>query len=258
MNLTDTHAVVTGASSGIGAAIARELSARGARVTLLARRRELLEGVAAELPGAAHVVACDLAAGDPAAWIPESETALGPIDLLVNNAGVQVIGPTAEVDADAGERSLQLNLAVPLRLVRALLPGMLARGRGAIVNVASMAALTPTPGMTYYNAGKSGLAGASEALRAELRTTPVGVVTVYPGIIETDMGRAGLDAYDDSKLVAMQPRGTEPELARVVAEAVERGRGRVVYPRVYELARLMPNLSRWLTGRFAPALADPR
>lgn len=256
MDPTGQHAVVTGASAGIGEAIARELARRGMRVTLVARREDALERLAAELGDGARALAVDLTR-DPADWLARARELHGPVDLLVNNAGVQVIAPSEAVDVTAGERSLLLNLQVPLRLTRAVLPAMLARGRGAIVNVASMAALAPTPGMTYYNASKAGLAGASEALRGELRGRGVNVVTVYPGIIETDMARAGLAAYERSPGLSLQPRGDAAVLARRIADAVEGGRARVIYPRLYVLARWFPTITRWVMDRFSPPLKLP-
>lgn len=251
------HAVITGASSGIGAALARELSAHGIAVTLVARRRALLDALADELPGPAHVAVCDLA--DLAAatdWLTEAAGELGPIDMLVNNAGLQVIGRTAEIDVARGEQSMAINLLAPLRLIRAVLPGMLQRGRGAIVNVASLAALAPTPRMAYYNASKAGIAAASESLRGELLDGPIDVVTVYPGIIETAMGKAGLAAYRQHWSLALQPRGTEAELARRMRRAVERGEARVIYPGVYRMARWLPGITRLIMDRFTPDLSD--
>lgn len=251
------HVAITGASAGIGEAIAREMSAAGASVTLVARRRAAMERLAERLPGNAHVAVCDLSRLDDAAsWLTDAETALGAVDMLINNAGVQVIGPTADIDVHRGEMSLAVNLLSPLRLVRAVLPGMLARGRGAIVNIASLAALAPTAGMTYYNASKAGIAAASEALRGELQDTPIEVVTVYPGIIETDMGKAGLAAYSSGRALSLQPRGTVDVLARKVRRAVVRGEPRVIYPGVYRFARWFPGLTRLLMDRMTPPLHD--
>lgn len=250
------HVLVTGASAGIGDAIARAFAARGDSVTLVARRAEKLEALAAALPTEAHVVVADLS--DPEACaecVEAAEQALGPVDVLVNNAGVQVIAPTGQVDVARGEMSLRLNVFSPLRLTRLTLPGMLERRRGCIVNIASMAALAPTPGMTYYNASKCGLAGASEALRGELRGTGVNVVTVYPGIIgDTDMAKQGLEAYQTTWMERLQPRGTSPGLARRVVTAVERGRGRVIYPWFNALARWFPGTTRWVMDTFTPKL----
>jgi short-subunit dehydrogenase len=259
MDLKQKHVVVTGASAGIGRALALELARAGARLTLVARRRVALERLAAEIEEEALseplVLAVDLSEGDDG-WLDEAREHAGPIDVLINNAGVQVIAPTHSVDVRTGERLLELNLRVPLRLTRRVLPSMLARGEGGIVNVASMAALAPTPGMTYYNAAKAGLGGASEALRGELRDSGVDVVTVYPGIIETDMARAGISRYEPSALLRMQPVGDADVLARLVRRALERRRARIVYPRVNVLARFFPTLTRWVMDRFTPRLAS--
>jgi short-subunit dehydrogenase len=247
-----SHVAITGASSGIGEAIAREYLRRGARVTLVARRRALLEGIAACAPGRAHVVARDL--GDPAeaaSWLPAAEAALGPIDVLVNNAGVNVVGRTAAIAWDEIDAVLRLDLVAPLRILRAVLPGMIERGGGAVVNIASVAALAPPPGMFAYSAAKGGLAAASESLRAELRGTGVRVVTVYPGPIPTDLGLAAAKRMKETLGTRLMPWGTSAELARRVADAVDRGCPRVVYPRFYGLSRWFGPLARWVTDRGA-------
>ncbi len=254
------HVVITGASSGIGAALALELArAPGARLTLVARREDLLRQVAARAGVQTHVVSRDLSATEHMTdWLEGAEADLGPVEVLVNNAGVQVIGPLAAADPVEGERSLRVNLHAPLRLARAVLPGMLARGRGTIVNVASMAALAPTTGMSYYNAAKAGLAAASEALTGEVRRRGVHVVTVYPGIIPgTDMGRGGLARYESTRLLSLQPTGTPEGLARAVREAIERRQRRVIYPRVNALARWLPAPTRWFMDAFTPPLREP-
>jgi short-subunit dehydrogenase len=250
------HVVVTGASSGIGRAIAVRYAAGGADLTLVARRKERLEELAAEVSTKCHVVAADLSTPETATdWIAGAEKALGPIDVLVNNAGVQVIAPTAEVDVEYGEMSLRLNLLTPLRLTRAVLPSMIERGAGAIIDVASMAAIAPTPFMTYYNASKAGIAAASEALRGELRGTGVHVVTVYPGIIpSTDMGEKGLAKFEHSSMLGLQPTGTPEKLADLIHRAVERRHARVIYPRMNVFARWFPSTTRWLMDRFTPNL----
>ncbi|MEZ4240594.1 MAG: SDR family NAD(P)-dependent oxidoreductase [Myxococcota bacterium] len=247
------HVVVTGASSGIGEALARAWAAAGADLTLVARRRDRLEALAASLPVRTHVAAHDLADPEHAAdFLPEAEAALGPVDVLVNNAGLQVVGRTHLVDVAAAERSVLTNLLAPLRLIHAVLPGMLARDAGTIVNISSMAALAPTPGMTWYNAGKAGFAAASEALRGELRDTKVRVVTVYPGIIgDTDMARAALDHYQ-GLVVRLQPSGTAEQLAHVVRRAADRGAARVIWPRANALARHFPAATRTLMDALSP------
>lgn len=249
------HVVVTGASVGIGEAFAREFKKRGATLSLIARRKDKLAALAQELGGDVTVIGADLV--DPKAAqaaLVQAESERGPVDVLVNNAGVQIIAPAAETDPDAGEDLLDLNVATPLRLIRHALPSMLARGSGTIVNVASMAALSPVPGMLYYNASKGGLANASEALRGELWGTGVNVVTVYPGPVHTDMGTKGIAKYEQSAAAGLAPWGTSDELARLVVRAVELRQARVIYPRAYSVSLLFPNISRWFSLKFAPRL----
>jgi short-subunit dehydrogenase len=249
------HVAVTGASAGIGEALVRAWAARGASVTLIARRNDRLEQIAREVSGKTYVHAADLRSPESAtAWIAPAEEALGPIDVLVNNAGVQHVEPTEKAAPENGEELLRLNVLTPMRLTLAVLPGMLARRSGTIVDIASMAALTPMPGMYYYNAAKGGLAVASEGLRGELYGTGVHVVTVYPGPVDTDLGRAGYAKYEPTLAVRLSPQGTCEGLARLVIRAVERRRARVIYPRLYAVTLLFPQLSRWVTGRFSPPL----
>ena len=252
------HVIVTGASSGIGAAIAREFARSGAQVTVVARRREKLDALAREFPERMHVIARDLSdPHDCVDWIADAERAHGPIDVFVNNAGVQEIQPLDEMAPANIERVLQLNLHVPLRLSNAVLPAMLARKSGTIVDVASISAFAPTPGITVYSASKAGLAAASEALRGELRNTGVHVVTVYPGIIgDTEMGEAGLEKMQSQATVQMVPQGKASELARRVRIAVERKRARVIYPYSMVVSRWFPVLTRSFIDRFTPDIRN--
>jgi len=249
------HVAITGASVGIGEALARAFAAKGASLSLVARRKDKLEALAAELSASNKVFVYEADLSIPeraAAFVAPAEKALGPIDVLVNNAGVQHIEPTDIADVDGGEKLLRLNVATPLRLTCAVLPGMISRGRGTIVDLASMAALTPMPGMFYYNASKGALANASEGLRGELRGTGVHVVTVYPGPVDTDMGRAGLQKYEPTLATRLSPVGDAHELARLIVRAVEKKKARIVYPRSYAVALLFPRISRWFTARFSP------
>ncbi|MGZ6143653.1 MAG: SDR family NAD(P)-dependent oxidoreductase [Myxococcales bacterium] len=255
------HIAITGASSGIGAALARELGQPETQLTLVARRRELLEEVAGPLreKGArCRLVQHDLSRPAQAAgWIAGAEQELGPIDVLINNAGALLVAPTAEIDVERAEATLLLDLLTPLRLIRAVLPAMVARRSGCIVNIASMAALAPTPGMTWYNAAKGGLAAASESLGGELRKTGVHVVTVYPGVVDTALARAGVGAYE-GRLTALIPKGDAATLARLVRRAVEKRQERVIYPLLpYALARWFPGSTRFLLDHFTPAARSP-
>jgi short-subunit dehydrogenase len=247
------HVAITGASSGIGEALAREFSAAGASVSLIARRKDLMSTLAASLKTPTFVKSVDLLdTQNSTAWIAEAEAALGPIDVLINNAGMQIVGPVEETSPDQGEAVLKLDLLTPLRLTIAVLPSMIRRKSGTIVDIASMAAIAPTPGMYHYNAAKGGIAAASEALRGELKGTGVHVVTVYPGPVVTAMAEASFVQYGESARRA--PTGTTQGLARLVRYAVEKKRARVIYPRIYAFLRHFPALTRAITDLVTPRL----
>ncbi len=248
------HAFVTGASSGIGEAVVRTFARAGYDVTLVARREAELSRVAASLPeGVRHqVLVADVTELDALDDLVErAEDGLGAIDVLVNNAGLQIVAPTAEVaDADA-ERLLRVNVMAPFRLTRAALRRMIPRARGTIVDVSSMAALAPTPGMYDYSASKAAIAAASECLRAEVRRHGIHVVTVYPGPIDTAMANAAVDRYPSDPTRGM-PVGDVETLAELVLTAVRKKRARVIYPRPYALARMFPGLTRIVMDHFSP------
>lgn len=249
------HVAITGASSGLGAALAREFSRAGAKVTLVARRRNELERLARELPGESFVAAHDLA--DPsraAGWIADAETALGPIDILISNAGFLTLGPVASFDPEEGERMINVNMLTPARLMRAVLPAMIARGRGTIVNVTSVAAFVTIPGWAYQAASKAGSATFSEALSTEVAGTGVHVMTAYPGMTDTPMTQAGLDAYGRKGLVSRIPLGDAATFARKLRAAVERRDTRFIYPGFYAFARWFPSIARWLAASQRTAL----
>lgn len=248
------HVVITGASSGIGEALAREYFSRRASVTLVARRRELMEKLIKETDTKTHLVQADLS--DPAqvtSWVDAAETALGPIDVLINNAGVQIVRAFTDTPFEDAERLLQIDLLAPLRLSHHVTKGMVARKSGTLVDISSMAAIAPTPGMAFYNAAKGGLAAASEALRAELKPFGIHVVTVYPGPVKTPMETAGRAAYEESLAARLlAPPGEASVLARLVADAVEQKDERVIYPHMNALGRHFPALTRMLLDTFTP------
>jgi short-subunit dehydrogenase len=252
------HVAITGASSGIGAALARELSKGGHALTLVARRRVLLEELAASLGTRTCVAAADLAdIVHCCDWIGAAEATVGPIDVLVNNAGATLVRRFVDTAPDDADRLLRLDLIAPLRLTRALLPGMIARGRGTIVDVCSAAAFAPLLGTTYYAAAKAGLAAASEVLRGELRATGVHVVTVYPGPIRTAMSAAAFDAYEESWTKRLVAEGAPEKLATKIRVAIERRRPRVVFPGGYAIVRHLPDTARWLLDRLSPPIRTP-
>jgi short-subunit dehydrogenase len=253
MNIDNKHVVITGASSGIGAALAREFHRAGACVTLVARREPLLAALTDELGKGSRYLVRDVTAGDPEEWLGDAESS-GPIDVFVNNAGINEPGPFAFLDPRVGKRTIEVDLLAPLALAGVVVPRMLARRAGVLVNVSSVAALVPPAGMTWYAAAKGGLAGFSECLAAELTGTGVEVLTVYPGPIDNGAPQATYDLYGRASVAARLPVGKAAALAKQIRLAVLRRRRRLIYPRFYAPARWLPSLVRWLVDRGTPGL----
>jgi short-subunit dehydrogenase len=257
-SLHGRHVLITGASSGIGAAFARAAAERGARLTLVARRPEALEDVAASCAGPCFVLPRDLSEVPDPDWLDGAIDELGPVDVLVNNAGMEDSGRAPEREREVGRKLLRLNLEVPLALTTAMLPDLIERS-GAVVNVSSVAALTAPPFQAWYSASKAGLAAYSESLRGELHGTGLGVLTVYPGPIDTPMGEQAYAKLGGRRgLLRLLPRGAPGPLAAAMADALERDRARLVFPRAYSGSRWFPPLSRPITdigGRFTPVPA---
>ena len=192
MDLGGRNVLVTGASRGIGEALAKRFTAEGAHVIGVARNADLLAKVMADIGGTA--VAADLA--DPSqvdGLVARIEKDSGPIDILVNNAGLDMVGALVDTSAEAIRTIHQVNLVTPIELCRQVLPGMLRRGRGHIVNMSSLASVAGFSGMTSYCSTKGGLTNFTGVLRLELKGTPIGTTLVEPGPIPTDM----LDQVND-------------------------------------------------------------
>ena len=198
----ESTAVVTGASSGIGEEIARELVRRGHGVTLVARRADKLAALAEELTDAgvrAEVLAADLAERDVRAGLLDRIAALGLTpDILVNNAGLSTLGPVAKSDPAAEMNMIEVDVVAVADLCSRFLPGMVERGRGAILNVASTAAFQPLPGQAAYGAGKAFVLSYSRSLGGELRGTGVSVTALCPGPVDTGFGETAGFAKEDA------------------------------------------------------------
>ncbi|HUE58493.1 MAG TPA: SDR family NAD(P)-dependent oxidoreductase [Acidimicrobiales bacterium] len=183
--------LVTGASSGIGAELAEALARRGAVLALCARRedrlRETLERCLTHSPDSRMWV-CDLAEPDAVEQLAADVTnAFGGVDILVNNAGVPKRRHVKDLDADTVTRVMAINYLSPIRLTLALLPSMLERDYGRIVNISSVAAVLSSPGEAAYDASKAALSSFSEAMAIDLWNTGVKVLVVYPGVIDTEL-----------------------------------------------------------------------
>jgi uncharacterized protein len=214
-------ALVTGASSGIGAEFAKQLSERDYEVILVARRKERLEELASKLPGQAHVVVCDLAS--EADQLSDKVAALGlEVDVLVNNAGFGTHGRFTEIDAAREAEEVRLNCGALVTLTHAFVPGMLERKRGGVITVASTAGMQPLPYETTYSASKAFARTFSDALAAELRGTGVKVLCVNPGPVPTEW--QDVAGYEPGYLPPVPGKIGPEQVARESIRAFERGK----------------------------------
>ena len=217
--LTDKRALVTGASGGIGGAIARALHGQGASVGLSGTRRDALDSLASDLGDNAHVLTCDLSdAAQVGELIPRAEEAMGEIDILVNNAGMTRDNLFARVADSDWDQVLTVNLSAAFKLSREALRGMVRRRSGRIVSVTSVVAITGNPGQSNYVAAKAGLTGMTKALAQEVATRSVTINCVAPGFIETAMTDALNDKQREMILgrVPAKRLGTPAEVAAAV------------------------------------------
>jgi 3-dehydrosphinganine reductase len=232
------RAVVTGGSSGIGAAIAGELVRRGAHVFLLARQAERLEHTVAALRGVAtdgdqkieHSVADVTDAAQVAAAVKSCELRLGPVDLLINSAGITQPGYAEEMPLEAFRAQIETNYMGTVHLVKAVLPGMISRREGWIANVSSVAGLKGVFGYAAYSASKFAVVGFSEALRAELVRHNIGVTVICPPDTRTPMleAESRLRPYETAYMAAQGKVLEAGQVARAVLRGIERRKFLVV------------------------------
>ena len=243
-------ALVTGASSGIGRALALRLAAEGMRVALVARRRDDLEALSAEIAragGEACALPCDVeCAAEVAATSHAALARFGAVDLLVNNAGYGHHRAFLDWDLDDMERMMRVNYLGTLRFTKALLPGMVERRRGSLVFVASVAGKIATPDETAYCASKFAMVGLAQALSLEVEDAGVHVMVVCPGVIRTPF-------FDEEALSRMPPVSLRSMTAvegmvDAIVDGLARGKREVTYPRsiaaAYVVQALAPGFMR--------------
>jgi short-subunit dehydrogenase len=251
--------LLTGASGEIGAEVARRLAAAGARLALSGRRAERLDELAAGIERAGGVrpvtVRADLTVrGEPAALAARATQELGEIDVLINNAGTSMQGLSwLAGDGDPARGVLEANLWGPLALIAALAPGMVERGSGTIVNIGSMARVSPFPHLGVYAASRAALASVTEVLDMELAPRGVRVVEVALGPVDTPSSRenrvlAGADAWLDGRPGV---GSAEAAAAAIVRAVREDARGVVFYPRMLRWPHRFPGLGRRYARRAA-------
>jgi len=237
VELGGKRVLITGASRGIGEALARSFASKGAHVALVARSEGAIEELATELRGTAH--AADLAEpGQVSGLIARVEAEAGPVDVLVNNAGIApTSGAIQDWTPEDLERIFRVNLLAAAELCRQVLPGMLQRGRGHVVNVSSLSGVAVFPGLAAYSSTKAGLTHLTAGLRADLRKTPIRTTVVELGPVPTEM----LDSADEyapagnsfKRFYRLQLLVDVPKevVAADVVTAVEKGRRHVRHPR---------------------------
>lgn len=244
MNIRNSIVVITGASSGIGAATARELARQGATVVLAARREDQLRALAGEierLGGKTLVVPTDVTRSDDIDHLVQTAIdTYGRIDVLINNAGVGAGKTVTSSSDDELEQVVTVNLLAPMQAVRAVVPHMRQQGRGTIINIGSVAGEVGTTSL--YSATKFGLRGLSDSLRRELRPHKIKVVLIAPGFIRTPMTTG----------VKVPMPGPEA-VAHAIAVAIQRSRRRIIVPWYYAplayLAKFAPWLADWIISR---------
>ena len=218
-NLSGKTALVTGASGGIGAEIARALHAQGATIALSGTRREALDTLAAEFSERVHVLPADLS--DPAAalaLITQAEAAMGSVEILVNNAGLTKDGLAMRMSDADWAKVLDVDLGAPFRLSRAALKFMMRRKSGRIINIGSIVGATGNPGQANYCAAKAGLSGLTKSLAQEIASRNITVNLIAPGFIATPM----TDALNEAQKTALNEKiplgrmGTPADIAAAV------------------------------------------
>jgi short-subunit dehydrogenase len=249
---TPGHVVITGAAGAIGSALARAMRTAWPEVELALVDREEPATLAAAVRGTSYVT--DLADLDKLPALIARIEENGPIDGLVNCAGIMRVRDVAAWKWEDARDLVTIDLLAPLRLQDLVVRGMIERGGGLLVNIASMAGRVPLKGCAYYGAAKAGLAMASEIARADLAGRGVQVVTVYPGPVKSALEAGARADYGGAGLFGrFAPTGDPNVLASKIMRALDENQARVIYPSLYGLGWTAPNLSRWVALALGPS-----
>ncbi len=263
--LRDKRTLLTGASGGIGQALARELAQAGCRLVLTARDRQRLEPTVAALQAAgaeAHAVAADLTcAEDRRRLVEEAVARLGGLDLLINNAGVASWGHFDTSTPEILRTVMEVNFFAPVELTRLAMPHLTRGVQPAVVNITSMCGRKGMPAWSEYSASKCALVGMSEAWRGEFARFDVDVITIVPGLTNSGFDRHFLRS--EGRADIRFDRGMSPDyLARRIVAAIRRNRREVVIGRearqLLAFNRFFPRLTDWLIGRKIRQLYRPQ
>ncbi len=243
--LMQQAALVTGASSGIGAELARELSRRGRHVILVARRADRLADLAAELGSQSSVLPADLSVREDRAALPLRVAELGlHVDVLINSAGLTTMGPQQSADPAAELNEIEVDVAAVVDLCARFLPAMVARGSGAVLNVASVGAFGPLPGQAVYGASKAFVLSYTHALRGELRGTGVTASALCPGPVHTGFGEsAGFSMADAEKILPKPMWVAADDVARAGLDGLAAGQAVIIPGRLNRAAAAFYHLA---------------
>lgn len=260
MNLDGAHVVITGGSRGIGAATADRFAARGARVTVVARSVDELRDVAERTAGS--WIAADLTDAETVSGlVARIENEHGPVDVLVNNAGIDLTGPFVEMGSEDLERIVRLNAITVADLTRQVIPGMVERGRGHIVQVSSLAGCGVFPGLAVYSATKAFITHMTAGIRLELQGLPVGLTVVEAGLVTpTDMAES-VTSYPPTRAsfrrfyrLGLLVDTDVNDLADAIVTAVEQGKRSVRRPRRAVLFPLLTAAPRRIVELLLPGV----
>ncbi|NLZ28837.1 MAG: SDR family oxidoreductase [Firmicutes bacterium] len=251
------HVMITGAASGIGKELCfRYAKDEGTLISLVDIDRNGALEVINQLGSPARAYELDLSDIDAVPTvIRRIEEEQGPIDVVVNCAGIMFIQTMATTEWEEGSRLMTINLFSPLRIINLLLPGMIERKKGHIVNISSMAGVITIHGCCYYGAAKAGIALSSEILRGEVKRHGIGVTTVYLGPIDTPLEIQCRTEVHGNIWSDSIPKGYPQHTARLIYQAVKKNRARVFYPYTYKFVSHTQLLFNWLTMRLGP---DPK
>lgn len=257
------HIFITGAATGIGEATIDSWLTRepGAAFTIADKNELALAQVCKKLESRGVKVLGIRADLTQLETIPdvvrEAREKMGEIDVLINNAGIMLVEDFSQMSWERGKLMLDINLTAPLRLIYEILPQMVKRRSGGIVNIASMAGKALLPGCTWYGASKAGIGHASEILYGEVKPAGIHVLTVYPGPIATELEKGARQGYEENWVTQMMPVGDRYKLAEKIVNAYFKKQAVLAYPEIYDTARHFHSLAGWFVRVFAPKTREP-
>ncbi|SDX21920.1 SDR family NAD(P)-dependent oxidoreductase [Marinobacter mobilis] len=249
------HILITGAAGAIGSMLAAQFRNHhpSAKLTLVDMNESSLADIANRYGG--HPERCDLTDIEalPRWWHSLTERQ-GPVDVLINCAGIMDIMTITGTGWERGQRSLDINLIAPMRLMDLALPDMLAKRQGCVINIASMAGRVPIRGCSYYGGAKAGIGMASEIARLDLKKQGINVITVYPGPIFSGLENHARSQVKQGPISRLIPTGKPDVLAQRIYQTFRKGGARVIYPDIYHLAKQLANLelTTHVMDRFSP------